>query len=228
MPISPTGISIRSREHTASPAESRTHTSYTRCSDVGPLEQDGFTLIEVVLTLALVALVLGLVLPRAGLTPSVSDTSRRLIGAIQSLHTASTASNRTYRLHIDLDRQTYWATVFTSDGDRPPSDPSVAFRTTLPSPVRFEDVTTRRHGRATAGKVFIEFFPGGRADQAVIHVSNHADRLLAMVLNPLTAEVHVSDRYVEPTKASVQEIYREFFTALPLPRALPIPQAIQP
>jgi hypothetical protein len=163
-----------------------------------------------------------------GLTPSLSESSRRLVGAIQSLHTAAAASNRTYRLNIDLDRHVYWATVFTSDGDRPPSDPSLAFRTALPSPVRFEDVTTGRHGRATAGRVFIEFFPGGRVNEAVIRVSNHADRVLAMVLNPLTGEVHVSDRYLELSKASIQETYRVFFTALPPPRTLPLQQAIQP
>jgi hypothetical protein len=95
--------------------------------------------------------------------------------------------------------------------------------------VRFEDVTTDRHGRATAGKALIEFFPGGRVDRAVIHLSDHAGRLVAMALNPLTGGVQVSDRYdMEPPKALVSETYREFFKALPPPPVLPIQQAQQP
>jgi prepilin-type N-terminal cleavage/methylation domain-containing protein len=193
-----------------------------------PRGERGLTLIEVVVTVALVALVLGLVLPRIGITPSLAQSSRHLAGAIQSLSTAAAASNRTYRLHIDLDRQLYWAMLATSDGDRLPSDPSLAFRTALASPTKVEAVTTGRHGKVTAGKVVIEFFPGGRTDQAVIHLSNDDGRMVALVLNPLTGAVHVSDRYdMEPPKALVSETYREFFKALPPPPVLPIQQAQQ-
>jgi hypothetical protein len=162
------------------------------------------------------------------MTPSLSESSRHLVGAIQSLYTAAAASNRAYRLNIDLDQHIYWATVFTSDGDRLPSDPSLAFRTALRSPVRFEDVTTSRHDKVTAGKVFIQFFPGGKVDQAVIHLSNHTDQILAMVLNPLTGGVHVSDGYyMEKPGVSVPEAYREFFKALPAPPVLPTQQIQQ-
>jgi Tfp pilus assembly protein FimT len=194
-----------------------------------PRGERGLTLIEVVLTVALVALVLGLVLPRIGITPSLAQSSRHLAGAIQSLSTAAAASsNRTYRLHIDLDRQLYWATLATSDGDRLPSDPSLAFRTALASPMKVEAVTTGRHGKVTAGKVVIEFFPGGRTDQAMIHLSNDDGRMVVLVLNPLTGAVHVSDRSdPEPPKASIPEAYREWFTALPPPPTLPVQQAQQ-
>lgn len=201
--------------------------SCTRRQVICSCAQDGFTLIEVVLTIALLALVLGLVMPRIGSNPSLSESSRHLIAAIQSLYTAAVASNRTYHLNIDLDRQIYWATVVTSDGDRPPTERSLAFRAALPSSIKIEDVTTGRQAKATAGNVSIEFFPGGRVAQTVIHLSN-PDRIIAMVLNPLTGAVRVFDHYyVEPSKESLSEEYRDFFKALPLPPVLPVQQMQQ-
>ncbi|MDQ6733001.1 MAG: prepilin-type N-terminal cleavage/methylation domain-containing protein, partial [Nitrospirota bacterium] len=133
MPTSTTGISIRIRRETGDLAKGST-SSRPRRRFVGSPAQAGFTLIEVVLTVSLLAIVLALVLPRIGTTPSLSESSRHLVGAIHSLYTAAASSNRTYRLHIDLDKHIYWATVFTGDGDRLPTDPSLAWRTALSSP----------------------------------------------------------------------------------------------
>jgi prepilin-type N-terminal cleavage/methylation domain-containing protein len=199
-----------------------------RTPNAEPWAERGFTLIELVLTIALVAVALALVLPRIGITPSLTASSRHLVGAIHALFTAAAASNRTYRLNIDLDQHAYWATVLTTDGDRLPSDPLLASRTTLPSRVRFEDVTTGLQGKVTAGKVLIEFFPGGLMDRAVIHLSNHTDQILTMVLNPLTGGVQVNDRYMEPPEPSVPEAYRQFFKALPPRLTLPKEKAVRP
>lgn len=175
----------------------------------------GFTLIELVLTVALMAAALALVLPRISITPSLSTSSRHLIGAIHSLFTAAATSNRTYRLNIDLDQQMYWASLLTTDGDRLPTDPLLASRTVLPSTVRFVDVIMGRQGTVTAGKVFIQFGSGRRVDRAVIHLANQTDEILTMILNPLTGAVQVIDRYTELSERSVPESYREFFKALP-------------
>ena len=180
-----------------------------------PRGERGFTLIEMVLTIALLGIVLALVLPRIGLSSSVSASSRQLAGTVRALFIAAASSNHFYRLNVDLDRQVYWATMLTADGDRLPSDPALAFRTALPSTVGLDDITTGRHGRVTAGKVFIQFFPGGRVEPAVIHLSNHEDQFVTLVVNPLTGGVHATDRYLEPTALPVPETYLAFFKALP-------------
>lgn len=229
MPISLTGIWIRIRHLSdGMPKGNQPQRMRVRCLDRFTA-QSGFTLIEVVLTIALLALVLGLVLPRINGTPSLSDSSRRLVGVIHSLSTAAAATNRTYRLHVDFTQQAYWSTVMTRDGDRPPSDPSLAFRTTLVSPIKFEDVTTPRSGKVREGKVFVEFFAGGRVDQSVIHLSNQNDRMVALLVNPLTGSVHVSDGYyVDQPKRPVPDAYRQLLTALPLPPPSRLEKAIQP
>lgn len=194
----------------------------------GHRREGGFTFIEVALTVGLLAMIAGLVLPRVSLTPSLPESGRQLMRAIRSLTTAAAASNQTYRLHLDLDRHVYWATLFTPDGDRVPSDPALAFRTALPSTIRFEDATIGHQGKATVGRVVIEFLPGGRTDRAVIHLTDQIDQRLAMVIHPLTGKIEVSDRYfVEPPKVALPESYRQFFQALP-PSPLPIPQAQRP
>ena len=180
-----------------------------------PHPQAGFTLIELALTLALLGLILALVLPRITTTPTLSASARQLVGTIHSLFTAAASTKRAYRLHVDLDQQIYWATVLTTDGDRLPSDPSLVSRTALPSTVGFQDIHTVRYGKVTSGRIFIQFFPGGRVEPAVVHLSNQAQQVLTLVLNPLTGGVRIADHYLERSAPGVPEAYLSFFQPLP-------------
>ncbi len=192
------------------------------------LHEHGFTLIEIIMTLALLGLVFALVLPQTGAGNPLPSFSRQLIGAMQSLFTAASSSKILYRLYFDLDQRSYWAMRATTDGDRLPADPSLAYRGALPSKARFVDIRTAQHGKVTAGKVFVQFFPGGRAEQAVIHLSDQSEQVMTLILNPLTGAVQVMEEYREPPVPAIPDAYLSFFQRLPPPPVLPFGGAFRP
>lgn len=185
----------------------------------------GFTLIEVVVTLALLGWVLVLALPKIGLVGTLSSSSRQMIGTIQALFTAADSSKKTYRLYVDLDQQAYWAMALTTDGDRLPTDSSLARRESLPIGIRFRDVSTFQHGKVTLGKVFIQFFPGGRMEQAVIHLSDRSGETMTLWTNSLTGAVQTMDRMWDPPSPLILDRYYAFFHLLP-PAPIPFGGAV--
>ena len=168
----------------------------------------GFTLVEIIIVIALQGLVLSLVLPRMGTAGNVSSASRQLIGMIRALSLTASATQKTHRLYLDLDQQTYWAVVVESDGERPPVDAFLAQRVSLPASIQFRDATTLRQGKLGTGRAMIQFYPTGRAERSVIHLSDAAPTTLTLVLNPLTGGVQVSDGYMEPNP--VQPVAEQF------------------
>jgi len=73
----------------------------------------GFTLIEMVVVLALVALLLAVTLPRLAVNP-FSDTKRQttlwIANKIQQLKEQSLRAARNHTLHIDIDTGQLWST----------------------------------------------------------------------------------------------------------------------
>lgn len=173
-----------------------------------PARAAGFTLVEIIIVIALMGLVLSLVLPRMGTAGTVSSASRQLIGMIRALSITASATQKTYRLYLDLDQQAYWAVVVESDGERPPVDASLAQRVSLPAHIQLRDATTLHQGKVVVGRAMIQFYPTGRAERSVIHLSDAAPTTLTLVLNPLTGGVQVSDGYMEPNP--VQPVAEQF------------------
>ncbi|MEO8326650.1 MAG: prepilin-type N-terminal cleavage/methylation domain-containing protein [Nitrospirota bacterium] len=156
----------------------------------------GFTLLEVIIVLSLLGLVVGLVFPLIGLRDPLRDTSRQIIGRIHSLRDAAVSSKDIYRLNLDIDQQIYWVTMPTADKERVPSDASLGSSVSLSDPVRFGEITTFRHGKAAAGRVFIDFFPNGRVDPTVIILSNQDGRMLSLRLDRFSGHVQITDQEV--------------------------------
>lgn len=180
--------------------------------------QGGFTLLEIVLTLGLLALFMGMVIPRLGWFENAASTSRKLIGMVHTLRTVAPLTQQTWRLYVDLDQGQYWVMVMTPQGEAVPKDArfqdpemeTIPRRTTLPSGVRFERITTASHGQRQSGQVFVQFPPTGLPEPATIILRDTDMSLLALHVSPLTGLVRVSDTEVDP---------------IPMP---PLPEQIRP
>ena len=82
------------------------------------MRRNGFTLIELVVVLALISIIAAIVLPR--LDPFVpqrrlKSAARRLSGTISLAYAEAIAKNRTYRLYFELESDRYWITEVTDD-----------------------------------------------------------------------------------------------------------------
>ncbi|MBI5135836.1 MAG: type II secretion system protein [Nitrospirae bacterium] len=172
--------------------------------------QGGFTLIELVLVLFVIGMVVAVAFPRfrnLGGGDLDSET-RTLIGHIQGLYSEATFTRRTHRLVFDLDGNRYWAEVANvteTEGETGP-EKTQAFApvvTTflrpvrLPRDVELTDVTAAGRGKRSDGTAYTYFYPLGRTDFTVIHLSQGDDRQVTLRVNPVSGRVTLDDGYRE-------------------------------
>ena len=86
----------------ASPAPTTTSSTNRRAR--------GFTLVEILLVLAIIGMVMALGLPAIQRVTyqRVNSTTRKFVGLIRTIRNDAVLLNNIYRLVIDLDRKLYW------------------------------------------------------------------------------------------------------------------------
>lgn len=158
----------------------------------------GFTFIELTIVLLILGVVAALAFPSLHRLSSshLQLTARHLIRTVYFLADRAATTKRAYRLNYNLDRQEYWATVRSGD-EFVPVDATVLTRTIFPSAVRFKDVATPRHGKVMLGETYTDFYPVGRVDKTIVHLTDEKEQALTLVVNPLRGRVRVMEGYVE-------------------------------
>jgi len=142
---------------------------------------------------------------QAFLAPDLPGTARHLIATIRSLRDESETKKQVYRLNYDLDRSEYWTSLVTETssvtgregGESQETDSAATKHVALPGRIRFKDVTTLHQGKVSEGQAFTQFYPSGRVEKTLIHLTLGQDQILALIINPLTGAVKVYDHYVE-------------------------------
>lgn len=77
------------------------------------LHQSGFTLIEIMIVIALMALVMSFAIPQFGaaIKLNLSNASRQMANLIRATHDEAVLKGSVHRLAIDLDKRQYWVEV---------------------------------------------------------------------------------------------------------------------
>lgn len=182
----------------------------------------GFTLIEILLVLAIIAMVTSVGIPAVGrLTyQRVAGTTRRFVGTLRSVRNDAILLNKIYRLAIDFENQTWWVEKQAklellgteSQGQQksdpkqppPPSGFSIADKygkkpRELPGGVVFDGVLTERDGLLRKGMAYVHFFPSGYAEQSVVYLNKQGMETggYSLYIRPANGKIEVFNRRVQ-------------------------------
>lgn len=162
----------------------------------------GFTMLEIVLVLFLLVGMLTLVIPRMSLGENLGTVGRKWVGAMKSFQEMAMMTQKTVRLYVDIDRSMYWPMVIEGKEEKIPLDPTWAMPIVLAETVRFADIqigTTMKQ----AGRVDIFFYPNGRIDPAIVHLTDVSNNIVGIFVEPVTSMIRMTDHRIDPPKPLV-------------------------
>ncbi|HAR44877.1 MAG TPA: hypothetical protein DCS05_01555 [Nitrospiraceae bacterium] len=159
----------------------------------------GFTLIELVIVIAVFGVMLTLVIPKLGDIgeADLKRSARHLTGMIRFLRDDAQAKKAVYRLRFDIQNGRYWAEVMTRTSER-----TVEFkrlRSVLANETGLSGRTTFRGVKAGShpDDAFILFTPDGWVERAVIHLRDSDEKDFTLLVHPLTGDTELLEGYVE-------------------------------
>ena len=155
----------------------------------------GFTLLELIVVLALVAVLLGLAAPSLrGFLGSrqTADAAAQVLALTQLAGTRAIAQGNVYRLNIDLQSNTYWLTM--QQGGM-----FVDLNCEFGRRFQFPEGTTVRVEAPAAGSPLsaIDFYPSGRTEEATIELKGRQGEVYQLICESATEAFHV----VSPVEA---------------------------
>jgi prepilin-type N-terminal cleavage/methylation domain-containing protein len=159
----------------------------------------GFTMIELSVVIFLLALISLMVVPNLVDFSSyyLNSSARRLKGTISYLH-AQAASKKMYlRLNFDIDNGKYWVSAINEDGEDTLVPFMLAKPVELPEGIGIADVHSLYDKKRTKGKTFIQFFPTGYTERAVIHLKYKDKKFYTLIVSPITGRTKIEENYVE-------------------------------
>lgn len=145
----------------------------------------GFTLIEILVVLAIVGLVLGLAIPKVQELSGIElrAAARRLAGAARYAADQAAVHKTPSRIRFDVSGRAY--RVELAQGDQwVPDRATLGAPVRLPGSVRLAAVETQARGRQAEGEPWIEFYPKGYAERATVQLALGTDRVYTVEIRP--------------------------------------------
>ncbi len=179
----------------------------------GRCRQDGFTLIELTVTLLLITIMVGITLPRIGdaiYSTNLKHSVRQLRALITLARSKATLERIPRRVVCDMTQgeirieremrdEGEGQVIFTYEPDT--SLMMRAYR--LPEGVKMEDVITETGEKETSGTAHLRIAPNGLVTGNFIHLRKGEEQY-TLHINPLTGRVTIEEGYREEFKVSGQ------------------------
>ena len=182
----------------------------------------GFTLLEIMIVMAIIAGVVGLALPKLRKSETNIKGVMRELGALSvEVRHHARLKNSTYRIVFNMtgSEHSYYLEaanhkVLIKSSDRlerekslsKEDQPSTPFQKVdkplkgekkIPSGLMIKSVETRlTKGPITSGIAYVHYTPEGLAEQAIIQISKGNDFTWSLIINPLTGHADIVDKAV--------------------------------
>lgn len=187
--------------------------------------QRGFTLIEILIVVAIISMVMAMGLPALQRVTyqRVASTTRKFVGLTRTVRNDAVLLNKVHRLVINLDKNQWWVEsqkqfelLASVDPDapkpkqkigdkdkEPPSNFTIADKysktpTDLPGGVAFGGVLKEGEPFYQKGVAYIHFFPNGYNDQAILYVRKDGAEQdsYSVVIKPTGGKVDIEGGHV--------------------------------
>ena len=157
----------------------------------------GFTLIELVVVIALISIMLFLAIPRLQgdfLTDSTKKVSRWILYKVPALKENAFREQKKYVLHVGIDSEKLWITHEGMSDEALQDAEMNAFK--LPGDIKLKDVEFPDEHIISAGLADIYFYEKGYSDKAIIHMVHDDDLRLSFLIEPFLNRVYLYDKHV--------------------------------
>ncbi len=166
------------------------------------LSLTGFTLIELVMVLAVLGLMAAIVIPKAFNLKGerLGKEARHLVTYISHLSTEAAIKKKPLRLYYDLDEGRYWAIMLDANADIFEEKPLVTpllRKVTFPQGISFHEVAVKGRINTNRGITYTSFTPWGYRDKTRIHLKTEKDRILTITIPSIGERIKVYKGYVE-------------------------------
>lgn len=186
----------------------------------------GFTLIETLVVMGLIAMMSGLVMPSVSsyFSLSLNSATRDMATVIKEAYNAAIVTGKVHRVVYDQKANSYWAEVgprdllletketqeqedrrkrFAKLSEAAPKSPFQMETTitrkklTLPTGVEFEDIMTQQSPDAMVGTTaYTHFFPHGLSEKTLIHLTDSSKHHVSLDISPILGMTNLTEGYV--------------------------------
>jgi prepilin-type N-terminal cleavage/methylation domain-containing protein len=158
--------------------------------------RNGFTLIELVVVMALVGIMLFFTIPNFGhlLTDDLRKTSQWILLQVPKYRSRAVSENQPYFLHVDMDNHRLWFSNSLMSEEEQNLAMEQGFQ--LADDIRILDILYREDEFANAGEAFIGFYPKGYSDKAILHLEKEDGDRLSFLFEPFLNQVEMNDGYI--------------------------------
>jgi prepilin-type N-terminal cleavage/methylation domain-containing protein len=190
----------------------------------------GFTLVELLVVIGLIALITLVAMPSitSYTKLSLSAASRELATTVREAYNSTVLTGRVHRVVYDIKNGEYWVEKgpptllmdtaeteerekrrkrFAKEDDKPKTPSFVPDKTiargkaSLPRGVIFKDVITERSpDPVTEGKAYTHIFPHGLSEQTIVHIQDLEKHNSTLVLETIAGKTRVIDNAYKDRK----------------------------
>jgi general secretion pathway protein H len=163
------------------------------------MNRRGFTLIEIAVVLAIIAMVLLLVLPRlpASDSENLKISARTMASTLRYVQDRAATGRTTYYLRIEPGTDNVRVLEAAADGsEKEPGDPLLR---TLPvqEGIIVADIIIPRLGKISDGQIRLDVGAGGLREFVVIHLRSSSNLFWTVMAFPASGKVKIYEGYQE-------------------------------